>query len=166
MNIKIIVYMFVAGLTLLFFILSIYLYRRNQLMRETTSESVVGTVVSYAFNEVRSPVVEYLVENKRYKKSLKYSYITRISSPFYSVNTTVKDDLLDTKLRLRKNQRVSFTNVLQERWPIHSQMRVHYNPDNPKIAYVERFAPSYYWVIFSFLGVLMIGVLILLQILL
>ena len=135
-------------------------------MRDTTSENVVGTVVSYAFNEVRSPVVEYTVENKTYKKSLKYSYITRLSSPFYSVKTTVKDDLLYTKLRLRNNHIISFTNVLQERWHINSRMRVHYNPDNPKIAYVERFAQSYYWLIFCFLGVLMIGVLILLKILL
>lgn len=156
MNINSVFTIILTALCIFFTVLSIWFYRRSRLIRDNSTESVMGTVVSYAYTEVRSPVVEYVVKGERYKKALRYSYITRVSSPFSSVKTSVDHDLLDTKLRLKNNRVLSINTIFQDRWPLDSQMKVYYNADNPKLGYVERYAKTYYGILFLCLAVLMV----------
>lgn len=149
---------FLVSLSILFISLSIFFYKNNYDIKHKSNESVMGKVVSYSRTDIRVPRVEYFVKGKKYKQTLRYSYIVRQSTPFTSTKTFAKDDLLSKKLRLNKNRLVSFNNVFQTKWPIASSVRVYYNPKNPKIAYVERFAPTYYWVLFFGLAIIMLFV--------
>lgn len=48
---------------------------------------------------------------------------------------------------------------MSDHFPLGSEMLVYYNPDNPKLGYVERYAPNYMWIIFLISGLLPILIL-------
>src|SRR5699024_10728319 len=78
-------------------------------------------------------------------KSIYYSYVSHFSTLFSSTKVSAKDNLLDTKLRLRGNAMVSLNTLMHDNFPLGTEMMVYYNPKQPKLAYVERYAPNYLW---------------------
>lgn len=112
MNVRLMVTLILGGLSLVFLIIAGILYRRDRIIKNKSTEKTVGKVVKYSWQETRAPVVEYRVDQKKYQKALYYSYTTYFASPFHSVKSSAKDDLLDTKLRVRKNTRLSINTLM------------------------------------------------------
>ena len=76
------------------------------------------------------PVIEYLVESESYQKKFTYSCFLETSSK------SKQNDVLDTTYVFGGGENLN----LQELFPIGSTMTVFYNPENPKMGYVERYA--------------------------
>ena len=102
------------------------------------------------YGDVRIPLVEYYVGNKRYKVAgpkFKSGAAVSISSPFgnpeteFETNISDRDNLPD-KLTV-KSRGNSFMSIrkspLMELFPIGSEVDVHYNPRRPGEAYVHRY---------------------------
>lgn len=145
-----------VSVAIILLILSFVFYRKEQARKNNSTEKTYGTVVSYSINTTRAPVVEYVVNNVSYKKSLRYSLVTHLATPFSSPHTIARDDLLHTKLRIRSNRMVSVNTLMVDNFPIGSTLNVYYNPKNPKESYVERYAPIYLWTVFLGTAVFMI----------
>lgn len=143
MDVKLILTLILGSSCAVLVILSVILYRKDKSLQRKSTKEVEGTVVGYSINTSRAPVVEYRVNEKVYKKALKYSYVSNISTPFNSIRAKSKDDLLDTKLRIKNNSLLSANTLMKDRFPLGSNLKVYYNPNNPKQAFVERFSPSY-----------------------
>lgn len=145
MDIRMLLTIILGSVILIFLIVAYFLYRRDQKIRNESTEKTKGKVVQYSWQSSRAPVVEYIVDGKNYKKALYYSYVSYFSTPLSSPKVSAREDLLDTKLRLRGNTRVSLNTLMYDHFPLGSEMMVYYNPKQPKLAYVERYAPNYLW---------------------
>ncbi|MGX7395453.1 DUF3592 domain-containing protein [Carnobacterium mobile] len=143
-----------AAVTVLFLTLGMWLYLKNQRIKNNSVDHVLGKVVGYSANQSRAPIVEYEVNGRKYKSTLRYSAVITTSSTFNPVKSEIKGDLLATKLRIRNNSVMSVNTIMQESFPIGSRMNVYYNPDKPKESFVERFAPSYVGMIFMGVAVI------------
>ncbi len=148
MDIHMLLTLIFGSVMFIFLVIAYLLYRRDQKIKNDCTEKTKGKVVQYSWQSSRAPVVEYVVDGVAYKKALYYSYISHFHTPFSSPKVRAKDNLLDTKLRLRGNTMVSLYTLMRDHFPIGSEMIVYYNPKQPKLAYVERYAPNYFWKIF------------------
>lgn len=133
-------------LALIFGGIGIFFFRKNR-RSQLCTQHILGTVVKYSTSDTRAPIVEYIVEGKKYRKALKYTVVITTSNPFNSVKTT-SEDLLAPKLRIRNNSAISFNTLMQDTFPLGSQMNVYYRPDKPKEAFVERYVKDYLGTIF------------------
>ena len=78
----------------------------KELNRKTSStESVKGSVVGYRYyTDAIAPIVEYIVNDKAYRRSLEYECVTTVSLPWKSSKATLIQtcwlkDLLYTPIR-------------------------------------------------------------------
>src|SRR5699024_5594126 len=74
-------------------LISYFLYRRDQKIRNESTEKTKGKVVQYSWQSSRAPVVEYIVDGKKYKKALYYSYVSHFSTPLSSPKVSAREDL-------------------------------------------------------------------------
>ena len=135
---------------------------KNRRIKRLSTEQTHGEVISYSFNNTLAPIVEYEVNGEKFKNRLKYTAVIQTSSTFGPVKSELKGDLLDTKLRIKGNTRVSVNTIMKDAFPLGSEMNVYYNPDRPKDSYVERYAKSYTGTIFIVAGILMVLALVIL----
>lgn len=85
------------------------------------------------------PVIEYYVDGVSYRVKKKFSGIsmTIVKNPvphFKSQASEGCSGLLEVSLGPDSNK----LKLAEELWPINSKVTVYYNPDNPKISYVDR----------------------------
>ena len=115
-----------------------YLYLKELNRKKRSTESIKGIVVGYRYyTDAIAPIVEYVVNEKAFRRSLEYEWVTTVSLPWKSSKATSNPDLLAKRLVLYTNSSVPYT--AKEFFPLGSTMTVWYNPDNPKESYVERF---------------------------
>lgn len=119
------------------------------------SQHILGIVVGYSVRHTHAPIVEYIVNGTTYRKALKYSVAVSTSTPF-NLNRTEPINFLDTKLRIRNNSLVNFSSSMIHEFPLGGQMNVYYNLNNPKEAYVERYAKNYTGRVFMFVALIML----------
>ena len=113
-----------------------YLKELNRKKRSTTS--IEGSVVGYGYyTDAIAPVVEYVVNDKAYRRSLEYEWVTTVSLPWKSSKATSNPDLLAKRLVIYTNSSAPY--AAKDFFPLGSTLTVWYNPDNPKESYVERF---------------------------
>ena len=148
MDVRMLLTLIFGSVIFIFLIVAYFLYRRDQKIKNYSTEKTKGEVVQYSWQSSRAPVVEYIVDGIAYKKALYYSYVSHFSTLFSSPKVSAKDNLLDTKLLLRGNAMVSLNTLMHDNFPLGTEMMVYYNPKQPKLAYVERYAPNYLWRIF------------------
>ncbi len=129
-----------------------YLYLKELNRKTSSTESVKDSVVGYRYyTDAIAPIVEYIVNDKAYRRSLEYEWVTTVSLPWKSSKATSNPDLLAKRLVLYTNSSVPYT--AKEFFPLGSTMTVWYNPDNPKESYVERFCGAVkvykftYWIL-------------------
>lgn len=143
-------------LCIVFLILGLYFSFSDKRIKESSTHEINGTVIKYSAQNTRAPVVAYEVEGKTYKKALNYTYMVSVGTPFSKVKSQLTSDIMDPVLRIKYNSNVAIYSVMKERFPIGSTMKVFYNPDNPKIAYVERYAPRLLSKVFFLSSILML----------
>lgn len=133
---KKVLFISIGMVTLIFsiiFLIFYYLYRRDIKIKIQSTSKVEGIVVAYdSRNEVpvSLPIVEYSVNGIKYKKKYDYSYFVQISTK------SKQSNVFDTKYVHGTGQNLDLKTI----FPIGSSMTVYYNPKNPEIGFVERFA--------------------------
>lgn len=145
-------------------------YKKRKVEVKCT-EKTIGKVIRYSrglYNDIHLPVVEYSVDNISYKvvgPKFKGTIKKTISNPFNNAeseiesNLTTRDNLPETlKLNIKKNTIVSITkSPLFKLYPIGSEVEVYYNPNKPKMSYVQRFIKPI-WILNAslFIGIILL----------
>lgn len=123
-------------LTLVFLILLLIFYafyRREMKIKTDSTAKVMGEVVAFDSKNqllISLPVVEYQVEGERYQKTFTYAYFRETSSKSRQTNVFGRTYVLGAGKNLD----------LQMIFPIGSPMAVFYNPVDPQMGFVERYA--------------------------
>ena len=123
-------------LTLVFLIILLIfytLYRREIKVKTESTARVLGEVVAFDSKNqllISLPVVEYQVEGERYQKTFSYAYFRETSSKSRQANVFDRTYVLGAGKNLD----------LRMIFPIGSPMTVFYNPNEPQIGFVERYA--------------------------
>ena len=123
-------------LTLVFMIMLLIfytLYRREIKVKTESTAKVMGEVVAFDSQNqllISLPVVEYQVEGERYQKNFTYAYFRETSSKSRQANVFDRTYVLGAGKNLD----------LRMIFPIGSPMTVFYNPVDPQIGFVERYA--------------------------
>lgn len=123
-------------LTLVFLIMLLIfytLYRREIKVKTESTAKVLGEVVAFDSKNqllISLPVVEYQVEGERYQKTFTYAYFRETSSKSRQANVFDRTYVLGAGKNLD----------LRMIFPIGSPMTVFYNPNEPQIGFVERYA--------------------------
>ena len=82
-----------------------YVYLKELNRKTSSTESVKGSVVGYRYyTDAIAPIVEYIVNDKAYRRSLEYEWVTTVSLPWKSskpplIQTCWLKDLLYTPIR-------------------------------------------------------------------
>lgn len=123
-------------LTLVFLIMLFIfytLYRREIKVKTESTAKVMGEVVAFDSKNqllISLPVVEYQVGGERYQKTFTYAYFRETSSKSRQTNVFDRTYVLGAGKNLD----------LRMIFPIESPMTVFYNPVDPQIGFVERYA--------------------------
>ena len=123
-------------LTLVFLIMLLIfytLYRREIKVKTESTAKVLGEVVAFDSKNqllISLPVVEYQVEGERYQKTFTYAYFRETSSKSRQTNVFDRTYILGAGKNLD----------LRMIFPIGFPMTVFYNPVDPQIGFVERYA--------------------------
>lgn len=123
-------------LTLVFLIMLFIfytLYRREIKVKTESTAKVMGEVVAFDSKNqllISLPVVEYQVGGERYQKTFTYAYFRETSSKSRQTNVFDRTYVLGAGKNLD----------LRMIFPIGFPMTVFYNPVDPQIGFVERYA--------------------------
>lgn len=123
-------------LTLVFLVMLLIfytLYRREIKVKTESTAKVLGEVVAFDSKNqllISLPVVEYQVEGERYQKTFTYAYFRETSSKSRQTNVFDRTYVLGAGKNLD----------LRMIFPIGFPMTVFYNPVDPQIGFVERYA--------------------------
>ena len=123
-------------LTLVFLIILLIfytLYRREIKVKTESTAKVMGEVVAFDSKNqflISLPVVEYQVGSESYRKTFTYAYFRENSSKSRQTNVFDRTYILGAGKNLD----------LRMIFPIGSPMTVFYNPNEPQIGFVERYA--------------------------
>lgn len=123
-------------LTLVFLIILLIFYtyyRREMRIKIESTAKVVGEVVTFDSKNqflVSLPVVEYQVGGESYQKTFTYAYFRETSS------RSKQTDVFDRTYIIGAGNNLNLRKI----FPIGSPMTVFYNPDDPQIGFVERYA--------------------------
>lgn len=116
------------------------------------TEKTEGKIIRYSmflYNGINLPVVEYTVAGNQYKvvgPRFLSSVSKTVATPLNSVVSEVKLEDFDNgeipqvlRYQVRRNSFISVTkSPLMERFPIGGKVTVYYDPNKPKLSYVER----------------------------
>ena len=116
------------------------------------TEKTEGKITRYSnvlYNDISLPVVEYTVDGNQYKvvgPKFLSSVSKTVATPLNSIVSEVKLEGFDNgeipqvlRYQVRRNSFISVTkSPLMERFPIGGKVTVYYDPNKPKLSYVER----------------------------
>lgn len=129
---------------IIFVIVGILVASANNKRRKSCTEVTTGKVIKYCYpgNQSVGPVAEYYVEGKKYKASKKYRYFSSITKrksvkDFNPSNASIYVDDNDV-FHISSGGVINYKKLAAETWPIGSEIKVFYNPEKPKKAYLER----------------------------
>lgn len=130
-----------GGIGLILTISGIFMNMISKKHNKQCTKRVEGYVVSYSFpGESRMyPIVEYVVDGVTYKTKKKYKGIKSIKTS--GIPLPVKFNAYEDEkgyLRIKLGAISNVRQTAEKLWPINSKMIIYYNPDNPKICYVDR----------------------------
>ena len=123
-------------LTLVFMILLLIFYtfyRREMKIKTESTAKVMGEVVAFDSKNqflISLPVVEYQVGGESYQKTFTYAYFRETSSQ------SKQTDVFDRSYICGAGKNLNLGMI----FPIGSPMTVFYNPDDPQMGFVERYA--------------------------
>lgn len=158
MKINLLFFIIFISVGLIFLILSIIFRNKDKKMVEQCNQKTKGKVIKYTLwnnNGVHFPIVEYIVNNAKYNQKLKYGWIINKSSSFNKVKTKVENNVKEENLVMNSNTHI-YTNVLEEHFPVGTELDVFYNPQNPHKSYVMRFVKNPIVKVLFFTGLLFI----------
>lgn len=152
MNLNIFWSIYILTFSLAMLIIWYFTYFKKRNKEKRYLEKTTGIVIRYSntrYNGIRLPVVQYIVDNKKYKvvgPKFRWIVVKKINNPLNNSkneiisNLTTKKSLPEIlKISLYNNQIINFKRLpLYELYPVNSEVEVYYNPSKPKESYVER----------------------------
>lgn len=139
---KLLIATIVVSVYILFwFFLFLFRWRREITIKNDCTLVTKGIVIGYyTATRLETPIVEYSINNRRYKQRLKYFPLgeNRSHEVFHFQNED------DYKREILKPRFVLYNKYLgyefKQLFPIGSEMTVYYHPKKPKLSFVERYA--------------------------
>ncbi|MET3557913.1 hypothetical protein ABID29_001025 [Streptococcus rupicaprae] len=136
-----IVYCVLTAYSLISLFTFLFFWRREVKIRDKSTEKVKGTVIGYYIStRLKTPIVEYFVNNRRFKQRLRYYPMGKNMGEEIFNPETVEEH----KQKILEPRYVYYINPVpypfKTFFPIGSEMMVYYNPKNPRLSYVERYA--------------------------
>lgn len=130
-----------GGIGLILIISGIIMNMISKRNNKQCTKSVEGKVISYGFlGESRMyPIVEYIIDDVTYKTKKKYKGIKSVKAS--GIPLPIKSNAYEDEkgyLHIKSGAIVNVRQMAEKLWPINSKMIVFYNPDKPKICYVDR----------------------------
>lgn len=126
---------------LFWFFLFLFRWRREITIKNDCTMVTQGTVIGYyTSTRLKTPIVEYTINNRRYKQRLRYFPMgeDRSHEIFYpQTEDEYRREILKPRFIRYSN---SFRYEFKQLFPIGSEMTVYYHPKNPKLSFVERYA--------------------------
>lgn len=152
MNLNIFWSIYILTFSLAMLIIWYFTYFKKRNKEKRCLEKTTGIVIRYSntrYNGIRLPVVQYIVDNKKYKvvgPKFRWIVVKKINNPLNNSkneiisNLTTKKSLPEIlKISLYNNQIINFKRLsIYELYPVNSEVEVYYNPSKPKESYVER----------------------------
>lgn len=139
-------YLLLSGYCMLWFSICFLLWKKEQRIKDSSTEKIIGKVIGYTISRnLHAPKVAYFVDGVRYIQKLKYFTrgINKKNQIFHYQNEEeLKKEVLRDRIIIYE-QSISYD--FEKLWPVGSTMTVYYNPDNPKISYVERYAGAFHF---------------------
>ena len=148
------------GIVLILIALIIYLVLKNK--EKSCTAETVGHVIKYTSYGGGNvfPILEYTVDGVKYTVRRKFRAV--ITKSIQGVIPTVREkpayvDANDC-LVIETGNMTNIRKIAEETWPLGSEMKVFYNPKNPKSACAERFPklPSLMTKLFFGVGIFVI----------
>lgn len=166
---KFICLIFVIYSFILFIIYYFVYYKKRNYSKECLIKTN-GKIINYSkvlYNNISLPIVEYIVNGEKFTvvgpkfRASTFKYSTKYNKEIYISNLTDRENLPNVlKVVINPNLYVensisSYKSPLSELYPINSEVDVYYNPNNPKMAYVQRYInPSKLWNILLIIAIL------------
>lgn len=130
-----------GGIGLILIISGIFINMISKRHNKQCTKSVEGYDVSYSFpgGSRMYSIVEYVVDGITYKTKKKYKGIKSIKAS--GIPLPVKSNAYEDEkgyLHIISGAISNVRQMAEKLWPINSIMIVYYNPDAPKICYVDR----------------------------
>lgn len=130
-----------GGIGLILIISGIIMSMISKKHNKQCTKSVEGKVFSYSFpgDSRMYPIVEYTIDGITYKTKKKHKGIKSIKAS--GIPLLIKSDAYEDEkgyLHIKSGAISNVRQMAEKLWPINSKMIVYYNPDNPKICYVDR----------------------------
>ncbi len=151
---------FIVYSIILFLIYYFLYYKKRNYVKECLIKTN-GKIINYSkvlYNNISLPIVEYLVNGEKFTvvgpkfTASTFKYSTKYNEEIYISNLTDRENLPKVlKVVINPNLYVensisSHKSPLSKLYPINSEAPVYYNPNNPKMAYVQRYInPSKLW---------------------
>lgn len=134
---------------LLLVLSGILILRSEKRKRKNCTAVTEGNVIKYIFiSNVPSPIVEYQVGGVRYQKRRKYRAVVSFERTrqgmlrdFDTLNNHIYIDENDVA-HIRRGVTINQREIAEQMYPMNSKLKVLYNPQNPKQAYVEKIPPK------------------------
>lgn len=130
-----------GGIGLILIISGILMNMISKKHNKQCTKSVEGKVISHSFpgESCMNPIVEYAVDGITYKTKKKYKGIKSIKAS--GIPLPVKSNAYEDEkgyLHIKSGTISNVRQMAEKLWPMNSKMIVYYNPDKPKICYVDR----------------------------
>lgn len=118
----------------------LYKWRREYIIRKYSTSTIIGKVVAYReWISLRPPIIEYEVDGTMYRRALEYSLV--VYGPKDVSYPHDIEELRNYMLESKKLYNIGLMPYnMYQLFPIGYEMTVRYNPKQPQLAYVERYA--------------------------
>lgn len=138
MNIFVCVLQGCVGLLLLLSGIFLHLRRRKNLQKCTVKTDAMIIGHNYA-QTVPLPVLEYRVNDKRYKVRPHYKYVSGIRSSFQGAPEVWVDETGAAHYKINAHF-ANFRPIARQMYPIGGNIQVSYNPECPRAVIVDGFS--------------------------
>lgn len=127
---------------------------KKTVLKKKCTDKTNGKIIKYsriAYNKINLPVVEYIVNGVTYKTvgpKFKGTITKCFSASFaksssVETNLTTRENLPDVlKIHIKNSSYIE--NPLLSLYPIGSDVEVYYNPNKPRMSYVQRVVKPYW----------------------
>ncbi len=144
-----------GGIGIIFLMSSMFIANAYKKKIKRCSEKVLGKVINYSFlSEGFSPIIEYYVDGKVYKKKKRFRGVVTIRKP-HVLNREKSAYVSENDwLHISTGTITNYREIAENLYPLNSELPVFYNPLKPKEAFIERILqkPSICAIVFAGTG--------------
>lgn len=138
-----IIFLIVLGLTgIILIMIGIFTLLHQINKKNKCSATTYGKVVDYKYPDVSDiyPIVEFFVGGVSYKAKKRFKGVIKVHKP--KIKNDVKSNIYEDDrgyLHIKESFVTNLRKMGEYMWPIGSNMKVFYDPRNPKVNYADKY---------------------------